>query len=337
MSLSDSIYDSLVGEVLCFMDSEIDRSFDEMARRIFAWQFANNAPYEAYCRSLGVTDPQRWPDIPAVPTDAFKIESQPLVTCPVDECIFCFHTSGTTQDKPGKHYMRTGTTYHTSVQRGWLQAELPVLPFFSLTPMTAQIRHSSLNYMFMALQSGNLMHPDGHIMTELLDEVTEPIILMSTALSFLHLMENESQFPKLPEGSWLMETGGYKGTHRSLTKPELYHQLEAYFGVPPERIINEYSMTELSSQFYTTGLGNIHQGPPWTRVRIIHPGTGQEVAEGETGCIVIYDLANIDSVLAIQTQDLAIKHPNHTFQLIGRDPAALPRGCSIAADDFHQN
>ena len=142
---------------------------------------------------------------------------------------------------------------------------------------------------------------------------------------------------QLPENSWLLETGGYKGTQNTITKPELYAQLETKFGVPSEHIINEYSMTELSSQFYTTGLSNVHQGPAWARVRIIHPVTGHEVAEGETGCIVIYDLANIDSVLAIQTQDLAIKHPNHTFQLIGRDPAALPKGCSIPADDFHQN
>ena len=39
-----------------------------------------------------------------------------------------------------------------------------------------------------------------------------------------------------------------------------------------------------------------------------------------------------DAVLAIETQDLAIRR-ERGFELHGRDPAALPRGCSRAADE----
>jgi len=334
MSSPSLDYDRLVGEILYFIDGEHDATFDEMAQKVFAWQFAKNATYAAYCRTLGIESIERWQNIPAVPTDAFKIESQPLTTTPPDECIFCFHTSGTTQNKPGKHYMRTATTYSASIIRGWAHSELPDLQRFCIAPLTADSMHSSLSYMFMALGAGNLMHPEGHVLTEPLKQVTEPVILMSTALSFLHLMESGQSFPKLPDGSWLMETGGYKGTERSLTKLELYAQLSSYFEIPPERIVNEYSMTELSSQFYTRGIGQPHESPPWTRVRIIDPASGNEVAEGETGCIAIYDLANVDSVMAIQTQDLAVKRDGGKFELLGRDPSALPRGCSIAADEF---
>ena len=40
----------------------------------------------------------------------------------------------------------------------------------------------------------------------------------------------------------------------------------------------------------------------------------------------------LGSVLAIETQDLAIRR-ERGFELLGRDPGALPRGCSRAADE----
>ena len=105
-----------------------------------------------------------------------------------------------------------------------------------------------------------------------------------------------------------------------------------YLELAPDDIINEYSMTELSSQFYTRGLGRAHEGAPWVRAIVINPETGSEVEVGETGVLRIFDLANLGSVLAIETQDLAIRR-ERGFELLGRDPGALPRGCSRVADE----
>jgi hypothetical protein len=58
-----------------------------------------------------------------------------------------------------------------------------------------------------------------------------------------------------------------------------------------------------------------------------------DVAEGETGIVLIWDAANVGSVTGIRTQDLAIRRGD-TFELLGRDPSALPRGCSRAADEW---
>ena len=68
--------------------------------------------------------------------------------------------------------------------------------------------------------------------------------------------------------------------------------------------------------------------PPWARVQITSPETGREVAEGETGIIRIFDLANVFSVAAIQTEDLGIRR-GAGFELIGRAQMAEPRGCSL--------
>jgi hypothetical protein len=165
-------------------------------------------------------------------------------------------------------------------------------------------------------------------------EPGEPVLVLGTALAFLHLFEQLGRERiALPPGSVAMETGGYKGTGRSLSKEALYTQFGDALGLAPGSIINEYSMTELSSQWYTRGLGGAHTGPAWTRALVIDPVTRREVAQGDTGVVRLFDLANLGSVLAIQTQDLAIRR-GAGFELIGRDPAAIPRGCSRSADEM---
>jgi hypothetical protein len=55
------------------------------------------------------------------------------------------------------------------------------------------------------------------------------------------------------------------------------------------------------------------------------------VADGETGLIRVFDLANIFSVMAIQTEDLGVRCGDG-FELIGRARFAEPRGCSLMTD-----
>ena len=141
----------------------------------------------------------------------------------------------------------------------------------------------------------------------------------------------------LPDGARIMETGGFKGRSRSMPRTELYVRLEAGLGVPLERIVNQYGMTELGSQFYDSVL---HEpagprrklAPPWVRVRLIDPRTGQDAAPGEPGIITIHDLANTGSIAAIQTADLGCPNGDDGFDILGREPGAEERGCSIAAD-----
>jgi hypothetical protein len=80
--------------------------------------------------------------------------------------------------------------------------------------------------------------------------------------------------------------------------------------------------------------------PPWARVQIISPETNREVADGETGLTRVFDLANVFSVMAIQTEDLGIRH-GKGFELLGRAQFAEPRGCSLMNIDtnfmdFHE-
>jgi hypothetical protein len=63
-------------------------------------------------------------------------------------------------------------------------------------------------------------------------------------------------------------------------------------------------------------------------VQIVSPETGLEVDEGGSGLIRVFDLANVYSVMAIQTEDLAIRR-GMGFEMIGRARQAETRGCSL--------
>ena len=52
-------------------------------------------------------------------------------------------------------------------------------------------------------------------------------------------------------------------------------------------------------------------------------------AAGETGLLLrVFDPANIHSVMALQTEDLAVNREDG-FELLGRAESAGPRGCSL--------
>ena len=167
----------------------------------------------------------------------------------------------------------------------------------------------------------------------------EPVTLLGTAFSFVHLLdflvENNRSF-RLPERSRLMETGGYKNRSRTMPKVELHRFITEQLGVSRENIICEYGMSELSSQAYDSAAyspssvfhSRLFGFPPWARVRMISPETGRDAADGEPGLIQVFDLANVFSVAAVQTEDLGI-WLGSGFELIGRSQIAEPRGCSL--------
>jgi hypothetical protein len=187
--------------------------------------------------------------------------------------------------------------------------------------------------------------------------VNRPLVVLGTAFSFVHLLDHlaatQTACP-LPPHSCVLETGGYKGRSRSLSKTELHALISQYLDVPSSRIVCEYGMSELSSQAYgvrSQGTGvrgqesefkvqastfsphpsdRLFRFPLWARAQIISPETGYEVTEGESGLIRVCDLANVYSVMAIQTEDLGVRCGDG-FALIGRAAQAEPRGCSLQA------
>ena len=108
----------------------------------------------------------------------------------------------------------------------------------------------------------------------------------------------------------------------------------------PERVVPNAPCSTVHGEAYsnpmskdpvlTSALTRVFHFPTWTRVQIISPETGREVNEGETGLIRVFDLANVFSVMALQTEDLGIRRADG-FELVGRASFAEARGCSLMA------
>lgn len=362
--MGESIQAMNVGDALSGED------FNALALELFQVQFTQVAAYRRLCerRNLTPDEVSRWEDVPAVPTTGFK--EFDFTSLPPKERTRVFHSSGTTNRRPSRHFHWAGSLalYEASLEVSFRRHLLPDFGasgrpgFLALTPAPAAAPHSSLVHMFgtlVARQRDTSSHerfaasvaPDGgwrlrtdEALAFLRDSIKacRPVCLLGPAFAYVHLLEALEAGGialRLPPGSRLMETGGYKGRSREVARDELRAWLTRRLGVAPECIVGEYGMSELSSQAYDHVAGQplsdgpvVFHFPPWARVRVVSPETGGEVAEGGAGLVQVFDLTNVWSVMAVETGDLARRRGNG-FELLGRATQAEPRGCSLMPTD----
>ncbi len=352
-------------ELLHWMRVEPDRHdparFERLALALYEHQFEHCEPYGRFAAGRGARPSQivTWREIPPAPTGAFK--EMPLRSFHALATKHTFRTSGTSEEKRGTLYLDTLELYEGSLLPSFEVGVLPELlgtrgrmPILVLAASPEEADDSSLSHMFGVVlrrrgatgsdyfvRRGRLELASLALALESAIAAGAPIALCGTAFAFVHLLDAMTQAGRrlvLPAGTRIMETGGFKGRARELTRDELYAELHERLGVPPGQIVNQYGMTELGSQFYDNVLvqpgGTRHKlVPPWTRVRVVDPETGWDLPSGEVGIIQIVDLANTGSVLAVQTADLGRELPGG-FEVLGRSPGAEARGCSIAADEM---
>lgn len=358
-----------------------DDKFTRLALDVFGGQFEANAPYRSFCEKRGV-DPEtirNYRDIPAVPTDVFKHVR--LTTA--GEPVRTFRTSGTTLGERGEHHFGTLSVYRASLVGPFKRFCMPdtdQMRMLIVAPSGKELPDSSLSFMLDELlerfgdaQSGYFVHRrDDGSLEMAFDELVEALdqaeadgvvtMLLGTAFGFAEFFEatdgtDGTKSWQLAAGSRVMETGGFKGKTREVSRDELYEMFEARLGVPEGRCVSEYSMTELSSQAYSddlyktlqhgvrhhvetarTGVRHhvrVLQTPPWARVEIVDPLSFEPIEEPETeGLIRWYDLANTESVVAVQTSDLGVLVDGGGFLLHGRAPQAKLRGCSLTIEEI---
>jgi hypothetical protein len=353
-----------------------DDAFDRLARGVFAHQLACNRPYRLFCerRGAGPETVAHWTEIPAVPTDAFKAaalvcgdpaEIESAAGAMGDgghRSSAVFRTSGTTlgAGQRGTHYIPDLSLYDAALRAGFAAHLLPEggrMRMVSLVPPPAEAPDSSLSHMagtvmadFGTAESGWYVSPGGGIdhgaLADALhgaESAGEPVCILGTAFALVHWLDalrDAGTRHHLPAGSRLMDTGGFKGRSREVTREELYGAVEDRLGIPSAWCVNEYGMTEMSSQFYDGVAGaapapadRLHAGPPWVRTQATDPETLRPLPHGEVGVLRHFDLANLNSVMAIQTADLGVTSPDG-FRVLGRARGAEARGCSLAMDDL---
>lgn len=301
----------------------------ELALALFRWQRAHNPVYAAIA---GDADPGRVEDIPAVPVALFK--ELDLACFDLDTPHVVFRTSGTTGQVRGVHHLRDTALYDLGAARHFA-ARVPRAPRRVVSLCPPGDGDSSLGHMVDRF-ADTVFHGfvDGAVRPETWEALAGgPVFLAATAFALDALFALPGRAALGPE-SVVMVTGGFKGRRVRLDADGLYAAVPERLGGP--RVVGEYGMTELSSQLWTDPVpAGARPGdfvaPPWLFVHAADPETGQPVA-GE-GVLRFVDLANVDSVLAIETLDLG-EVEGDRVRLRGRLEGAELRGCSLRAEDF---
>jgi hypothetical protein len=333
-----------------------DDEFDALARAVFAHQHRFLPVYREFCALRGVSAPadvSSWREIPPVPAGAFKVGR--WATFPPEREAAAFRTSGTAGTAPGVHAFETLGLYNAAIvpaARRYLVPDVERIRCLFLTPPPAASPASSLVHMFAVFRAA-FGEPGSAFLAGGMDEAPAlldaaaagrgPVLVAGPAVAFLRVLDAAGgRSWSLPAGSRAMVTGGFKGVRTSADPAALARAIEERLGVPAAAQVEEYGMTELSSQHYTPALRCAldlepagppgFRSPPWTRVRIVDPATGADVAPGEEGALVHWDPANRASALVVQTSDVGAWTGEGTFELRGRAPGAEARGCSLAAD-----
>jgi phenylacetate-coenzyme A ligase PaaK-like adenylate-forming protein len=311
-----------------------DAGFDSLALAVFTFQAANNPIYGAYLRDLGVK-PQsvkRLEEIPFLPISAFRHHDvQTLSWAP--ELVFT--SSGTTGAQSSRHLLRQTSWYRDNARRCFSQfyGKPGQYALLALLPAYLERTGSSLVYMaqdFIASsafgQSGFFLH-DTQALRRVLEDCRSlgiPTILLGVSFALWDFVEaGRLDFP----GLIVMETGGMKGRREEITRESLHDILRQGFGTTA--IHSEYGMTELLSQAYSKGEGRFHC-PSTMRVSIrdIYDPF-EQVPRGRSGLLNITDLANLDTISFIATDDLGRSMPDGGFEVIGRLDHSEIRGCNL--------
>lgn len=376
----------MIERIVRFVQDPGAGSFEELALAVFAFQYEHIEPYRRLCDGRGATPGSvaDWRQVPPVPAAAFK--RLRLAAAPEQE-VFRSSGTGGGEEARSVHYHPFPDLYRQTIDAAVPRHCLPgggaaPVPMLSLVPSRAQLPDSSLAFMIdHVLARFGTPAPEsvaacGRRGVEMVPARSwagarqrsgRPALVLATSLAlaqWLDALERQDLRFRLPAGSAVFETGGYKGRAEEVSPARERLRLEERLGVPAGAVVREYGMTELTSQCYTRALTggdpDLFFAPHWMRVRVLDPATLEEARPGAPGLIAIFDLANLGSAAYLLTEDLGAAEPGGAgagaerggghegdagaavdgtgdgFRLLGRAAGAELRGCSLVAEELQR-
>ncbi|WP_116107906.1 acyl transferase [Lewinella sp. IMCC34191] len=313
-------------------------SFWDLALDVFRYQASNNLIYAQYLDllHLDVRQVRQRTDIPYLPISLFKTQDlrsgdwTPVRT---------FTSSGTTGSTTSHHPLRSESWYARLASRTFERTYGPLRDRAVLALLPAYLERTGSSLVFMAddfiRRSG---HPaSGFYLDDLpalarqLADLTSrgvPTLLLGVSFALLDLAE---LFPQSLGDTIVMETGGMKGRRREMTREELHDTLCRAFEL--QHIHSEYGMTELLSQAYAPRGGRFEPAPTLavTPRDITDPLSA--APNGRSAVLNLTDLANLDTISFIASDDLGRVYDDGKFEVLGRLDYSDIRGCNLLVGD----
>ncbi len=358
---------SIYEQVLTFIHRPEPETFEQLALEVFRHQFETVAAYRRYCEGRGAEPGavRSVDEVPAVSNVAFKYTDLAMEGAAESPDAAIFLTSGTTQgrERRGRHIVARPGIYRASAiahLRAMLFPDTRRMAILAMHPTADAMPESSLATMVgwcieefgtRAQVVASRERVDVEAATAFLadcEERREPVCILGTTAAFAALFSKLNSAGvrlRLEQGSRMMDTGGAKGQAVPMRASEVIARAGELLAIEPAMAINEYGMTELCSQLYdatafnSAGVSrtNIEDRykvpPPWMRVTACDPITLRPMPEGEIGLLTFFDLANVDSVSAVMTEDFGSVERGRV-RVLGRAASGEARGCALGIAQF---
>ncbi|GAW29959.1 hypothetical protein [Carboxydocella sp. ULO1] len=326
-----------------------EAEFNALALEIFAYQFEANDYYRNLCEQLGKYPGQisHWSQIPAIPTQAFK--ESVVASIPVEKSELALLTSGTSDPNLRGKIFRDRSSLANIIQANALLTKKYCFPdrdkmtMAMLIPPPEQAPGMAMAFGLAQLLKNYGKEDSQYFISErgldaegLLAFLTnviqrqEPVALVGATSGFVLFFNHIRKQGKklvLPEGSRVLDGGGYQGTFGAMTREEFYQNCQELLGISAHFCVNVLGMSESGTNYVDNVLaeamaGRLHTErqkitPPWTRTVVVGMRTGQPLPPGEIGLIRHFDLTNRATVLAVQTDNLGYLTAEG-FEIIGR-------------------
>ena len=315
--------------------------FDELALRIFRFQFHNNPLYQAFCQNLDRT-PDSVSDlryIPFLPVQFFKTHA--VKTGDFEPAVI-FQSSGTTESGRSRHLVKS-IGWYDYISESIFEKEYGDLEQYillALLPSYQEQGGSSLVHMVEKFigktkdpHSGFYRYDFDRLGKDLefFLEGSKKILLWGVTFALMDFAERWNRKGSATAGAMdhrltLIETGGMKGRRKELLRSEVHALMKSAFGV--NSVHSEYGMTEMLSQAYSKGEGVFGMGASMRVMSYDAQDPLTFVGDGISGRCHVVDLANVDSCSFIATDDIC-RTDGNAFEILGRLDHSDIRGCNL--------
>ncbi len=307
-------------------------TFERALERTIAFQRSKIRAYDRFCQALSETK------TPYVPISIFK--QRPLIAGSTEDAEAVFVSSGTGSKGRSRHYVKRVSVYERSFTTHFRSVfgDGPFTLVGHLPSYGVEEETSSLVWMVRGLierfgdAHSGLFLEDPHLLDGAIEfsrSKETKLILFGAAFGLLDLAERHRW--SLPAGARVVETGGMKTHRREIDRLTLHGLLAQGFGIETQDVWSEYGMCELLSQCYSRG-DDVFYPPAWMRFEIREIDNPlRVVTDGKPGLLAVADLANMYSVSAILTEDVATRIGGG-FRLHGRVTGSDLRGCNMLVE-----
>lgn len=327
-------------------------AFDRLALDIFAHQYDSNIHYREFCDATGAnpSNVDDWRDIPAFPCESFKKE---LVTSfPFEEAVMAHLTSGTTAIVRGQIF-RDEIGRKLVLEANRVMTEAYLFPDFAknqrcriliLAPspemapsmgmalgMEETRRHFGTPDSRFLLSHSGIDIPALVAALENSESTGIPVAMIGSTSAFVFFFnacQKRGISFHLPPGSRIGDGGGYRGRFGEMTQQQYWQLAWEVLNIPRSHCVNVLGMAESATNYFDDSLRRDVQKlpiekrsrpcPPWTRTVAVSADDLRPLPPGEVGLLRHYDLVNLPTVLAVQTDNLGYVEANGNFQIIGR-------------------